>query len=249
MKIFLVTCLAVFILASFVNARAIDDLTIMTEQFPPYNFMENGKLQGSAIDLMALILKKINSQQTIKDIRILPWGRAYKDLQEKKNTMLFVMTRTRKRKNLFKWVGPISSSRNVLIAKKSRNIKINSDNDIKKYSVGAVRNDAGAQLVVARAGIEKEDIQIVTNAVQSIWMLEKDRIDLFAYDENVVKWLLKKEGLNQDEYESVHVLEQGHHYFAFNKETPDKLLRQIQAVLDEIKKQGGYDEFLNKYLR
>jgi len=251
-RILCLTCLTFLMFISFISvgdAQTIDDLILMTEEFPPYNFIEDGKLQGTSVDLMVLILEKMNSGQTRKDIRVLTWARSYKMVSEEKNTVLFVMTRTEERENLFKWVGPISTARNVLMAKKVKNIKISSADDVKKYKVGVVRDDAGEQLVIDRIGIKKEDLDITSRGELNIKKLNADRMSLIAYDENVAKWLIKKEGFNTEDFETVYVLQEGSHYFAFHKDTPDSLIMKIQSVLDEIKKEGEYDRILEKYLK
>ena len=36
-----------------------DSLILLSEEFPPYNYTENGELKGTSIDLMALILERM----------------------------------------------------------------------------------------------------------------------------------------------------------------------------------------------
>jgi polar amino acid transport system substrate-binding protein len=235
--------------AAISQAQNIDELYLMSEEFPPYNYKENGEIKGTSIDLMDQILRKLHSKQNKNNIHILPWARAYNYLLKKENTVLFVMTRTQNREKLFKWVGPISTARNVLIARKARHIKISSAEDIKKYAVGAVRNDAGAQLLISEAGIPEKKIYLVPSAIQSIKMLNLDRIDLFAFDENVTVWLIKKNHLNPEDYETVFILQKGFHYFAFHRNTSDLIIENFQKTLDEIKLQGDYDKILDRYLK
>ncbi|MBA4367566.1 MAG: amino acid ABC transporter substrate-binding protein [Desulfobacterium sp.] len=234
---------------SISQARNIDELYLMSEEFPPYNYTENGEIKGTSIDLMDRILQKLHSKQNKNNIHILPWARAYNYLLKRENTVLFAMTRTQNREKLFKWVGPISTARNVLIARKARQIKISSVEDIQKYIVGAVRNDAGAQLLISEAGIQEETISLVSSAIQSIKMLNLDRIDLFAFDENVTAWLIKKNRLNPEDFETVFILQEGLHYFAFHQNTPDLIIENFQKALDEIKTQGEYDKILDRYLK
>ena len=133
-----------FLMSSCLFAHSVDDLYIGTEDYPPYNLKENGKLQGISIDLMDLMLRKLDSRQTHDNISILPWARGYFYLKERKYTCLFSTFRTKKREKLFKWVGPISSTTISLIARKDKN---NSLSDIMKYQVGVVREDVGEQLI------------------------------------------------------------------------------------------------------
>ncbi len=89
-------------------AASVDDIIFMTEQYPPYNLEEDNKLQGIAVDTLALMLQRAGSKQTREDIEMLPWARGYKRVLSEPNTCLFSTTRTEERENLFKWVGPIA---------------------------------------------------------------------------------------------------------------------------------------------
>jgi polar amino acid transport system substrate-binding protein len=232
-------------------AESVDNLTIMTEIYPPYNFKEKGELKGISVDLMVLMLKKLNSKQTRKDILLWPWARGYRAVLNKKNTVLFSTTRTRERENHFMWVGPITSTTISIFARKEKKIKINSVQDIKKYRIGVVLDDIGEQLLVT-AGIPliKLDRMGGVNVIlQSIKKLDKDRIEVFSYEENAVKWQMKANGINLNEYEVVYTLKKGELYYAFHKDTPNSFLHKLQNALDEIKNEGEYQKILDKYLK
>ena len=124
MKFYKILILFTF-LTTYSFTQNFDNFTLMSEEYPPYNMLENNKPIGVSIDLLEAIFKKIDSKLTKKDIQFLPWARSYNIIQTKKNTMLFSMARTKQREKLFKWVGPIGSSVIALIARKDKNIKIN----------------------------------------------------------------------------------------------------------------------------
>lgn len=44
-----------------------------------------------------------------QEIRIYPWSRAYVTALEEENSAAFMTVRSKKRENLFKWVGPLAS--------------------------------------------------------------------------------------------------------------------------------------------
>jgi hypothetical protein len=70
---------------------------------------------------------------------------------------------------------------------------------------------------------------------RSINKLNFDRIDAWAYEKNVAFWEIKKNGFNSDDYQVVYNLFDGDLYYAFNIETPDELIFELQTALDEIK--------------
>jgi polar amino acid transport system substrate-binding protein len=245
-----------FILASLLllaglcqaEPAAADSLILLSEELPPYNYLENGVPKGISVDLMALMLERMNSTKTRKDIEMLPWSRAYKRVQAQENTVLFAMARTPEREALFKWVGPIATSNTALIARKKPQIKINSIEDAKKYSIGVVRDGVDEQLMVA-AGIPWQNLDVVAKPQQNILKLSRGRIDLMVHDEVVAQWMLRQKGLNPDDFEAVFVVVKCDYYFALNKKTPDALIQALQKSLDELKKAGRHQEILNRYLK
>jgi len=221
----------------------------MTENYPPYNFTQEGKVQGIAVDLMLLMLKRLNTTHTRSDIRILPWARAYKDLLEDTNTSLFSMTRTQKREKLFKWVGPISQTSISLIARKDNNILLRSTKEIQNYKIGVVRKDIGEQLLYT-LGIKEKQIES-TGGIDAlhklIKMLNRNRFDLLSYESEVVNWEMKKLGFELKDYEVVFNLSQAELFFAFHKETPDDIITLLQEALDDLKKEKIYETIIQKY--
>lgn len=234
----------VFLVSSLISAE-VDKIKIITENSPSSNMVIDGKLTGYGVDILEKMLQKVNSDKTRDDFEVLPWARGYSMVQKDPNTMLFAMLRTKQREKLFKWVGPIDNSIVALIAKKERKIKINSIEDMKKYSIGTVKDDV-AELAVKELGITSFDSISGTKAIEtSIKKLQRDRIDLFAYSYVIDTWKIK--GFNPKEYENVYTLKEDSLYYAFHKDTDQKILDQLQNALDSLKKQGIVKEIISKY--
>ena len=229
-------------------AASVDDIVFMTEQYPPYNFEENDKLQGIAVDTLALMLQKVESNQTRDDIKLLPWAHGYKRALSEPNTCLFSTTRIEEREHLFKWVGPIAPNNFGLIARKDKNIKVGSMDELKTFKIGTIRDDVAEQFLV-NAGVSLDDMERVAKTILNIKKLNFGRIDLWAYGEDVAMWELKAHGFNPADYESVYVLNRKDLYFAFHKDTPDSVIQKLQTAIDTLKTEGAYEQVLDRYLR
>lgn len=235
-------------LAAFPGAaRAQNALTVLTEEFPPYNFTENGQLRGISTDVLRLVLED-SGIRAGGEIQVLPWARAYSYAQAHRGALLFSVTRTREREALFKWVGPVAPNRNALIARKGRGIHLASAAEIFSYRIGAIRDDAGAQLLLAM-GYANRDLDVSPDALSNLLKLESGRIDLFAYPEAVFRWVAARNGRNPDDYETAFVLHEGHVYFALNKDTPDEAVARLQHSLDKLKAEGRVQAVIDSYLR
>jgi len=236
-----------------VSSSELNQLNYLTEQYPPYNYQqEDGVIQGIAVDVLTAASEHVDSPVSLDMIKVQPWPRAYRSALIKPDTVLFSTTRTQLREHIFQWAGPISSTRIVVLAKRKRNITINQTISLAQYRIGVIRDDVGEQLLL-ELGVPRDSMieSSVPDTLAS--QLVKDRIDLWAYEENVAKWWLKKGGYNTDEYEVVYVLREGELYFAFNLEVDQQMVSQLQKGLDAIKKtnqQGGvsrYQQILDKY--
>lgn len=229
-------------------AGTVDDLTLLTEAYPPFNFEENGELKGISIDLMVKMLEKAGSSLNRDNIKLLPWARGYEQVQAQENVALFAMTRSAHREQLFKWVGPISPTVIGLNAKKAQGVEINSFDDIRNYRVGVIREGISPQLLI-QGGIPKQSLQQVSTTLQNILKLERGRIDVWAYESNVASWEIKSKGLNPSDYEVVHVLQKGELWFAFNRQTPDSVIKSLQTAYEQLVNEGDYQRILDRYLK
>ncbi len=217
----------------FVVANDFSGLKFITEEYPPYNYTENGEPKGIAVDLLLNATKAAGSPVLKSDIEVTAWARGYNMALSGPNVVLFSTTRTEERENLFKWVGPIAEIRIVLIAKKSSGIKISDPKQINQ-TVGVVREDVGDQLVKA-AEIPDNMVNRTTKPEGVAKMLISDRVKMWAYPEVTAFSFLEAAGENPDDYEVVHVLKSSHLYFAFSKDVSDAMTQKLQSGIDSLK--------------
>jgi len=158
------------------------------------------------------------------------------------------MTYTKERAKLFKLVGPVIPSTNSIIAKKSSHLKINSVSDMNHLKIGVIREDIGDHLLkglkVKRRAIKREK-----NPQKMIAKLEKGRFDAIAYADDITFYNMKLMGIDSSKYETVYTLKEGAMYYAFHKDTDDRILHQLQKALDQLKKNGTVDSIASKYLQ
>ncbi|MFA7621682.1 MAG: transporter substrate-binding domain-containing protein [Aminobacteriaceae bacterium] len=237
---------AVFCLAATgAWALTVDDITYMTEDYPPMNMTgEDGVPTGLAVDVLAEIFTRMGSSKTAKDIQVLPWARSYNEVQNTPNTCLFSMTVTEERLPLFKWVGPVFVLSFDAVALKSKGIKVSSVEELANLKAGVIRDDQGDTLA-KEAGIK--EIERVPSNDQNIKKLNEGRIDVWIYSFGSARTLLEEMGFNPDDYESAWNLSKSDVSFAFHKDVDDELIAEMQKTLDEIKADGTYDEIMKKY--
>jgi len=220
---------------------------VMTEELPPFNYTEQDQVVGISSDLLVQMCKRAGVPVGRSDIQILPWARAYSNLQKDAQSVLFSMARTEEREKMFKWVGPIYQLEIGLIAAKKSAIRINSPEDLKKYRIGTVIDGAPEQLLV-KQGMELAKLDRLPNPENNVKKLEAGRIDLFSFNVPTALYLMKKQGMKLNDYEIVYSLKKAELYFAFSKDVPDATIKALQSALDALKKSGEYERTVARYL-
>lgn len=247
----IVSSIAIFSLAAEETPSA-KDLTYITHQFPPFNFQNDGRLQGTSIDLLEMVWDRMGENLNRGVIEFLPWTEGYQRTLNGKNTVLFATARLPEREQRFKWAGPIGSDTKVLLTKKDKNITIADSGDLKNYRIGVIKDDSAIQLLLNN-GARTEDLVVGISAKAIIEMLQNDSIDAWAYSETAGRWLIQDSGANASDYRAAYVLGKIEAYYAFNKETPDSLVQSFQQALDYMKgtmDQDGvsdYERILSRY--
>lgn len=209
------------------------ELNLLTENWKPYHYLENGVVQGQTVDLLVGILRKVGSRQGRDDIVVLPWARAYRQAQTEPNTLLFSTSRTPEREKLFKWAGPILKFESYFIGKKDRNFTIRTSEDLHRHKVGVVIDSASA-IYAKRHGIPEENTTFNSQGILNIRMLAAGRIDFIPIQWENFERLAIKAGVDPSDYEPVFLADTVRLNFAFSLDTPDWVVETFQAAFEDI---------------
>ncbi|MFV0350296.1 MAG: substrate-binding periplasmic protein [Halodesulfovibrio sp.] len=226
----------------------IDAITFMTEDYPPYNYYENGNLKGISVDILHSVLTRLGVEDSSRRIRILPWARGYKTVLETPNTCLFSMNRSPEREQLFQWVGPIAPNTIVVLARKDRHVTVSSGDDLNNYTIATIQDDIAHNMLLKHGYL---DNKIVKNpyATSIIEMLNRKRVDAWAYDETVARYFIRQAGYNPNDYERVFLLDSFDTYFAFNWDTDPQLVQKFRDAFNALKEEGKVEEIIHNYTK
>lgn len=220
-----------------------EDLTYMAEDYPPANYVENGELKGASVETLRLMWQKMGAPE--QPIRIVPWARGYRMIQTLERHVLFTMSRTEEREDLFKWVGPIFTARHVLIGLADANITLHSLEEAKQYRIGTIRDDIG-ETSLLNMGFDRENLDSVASLEQNIRKLLAGRVDFISQSESSVrKFLEMSPEYDPAQFKTYFVINEMGNYYAFHKATPDSLIRKFQKAFDSLEQERL--EILQKY--
>ena len=219
------------------------NFTIMAEDLPPFIYADasSHEPEGIAIKIVQHLAKQMKHSQ---DIEIASWNKAYNLIKDNDGYALFPVSRRPNREELFKWVGPLLKSTSYLYKRRDSNLQINSLEDARKVNaIGVVKNYAGHQLL-QKEGFD--NLVAVGHTKGVIRALAFKRADLIEVGDVFLPFRSKQAEVDYKILENTNVklLEQ-YQYLAFSKNTPDVVVLKWQKALDEMKKNGVYNQISN----
>jgi len=214
-------------------------LTILTEQYPPFNYIEDGELQGLSYELLALMLADLDQTELLDSIQLVPWSRGYQLVQHQPNTLLFSMVRTEQRENLVAWVGPILTNYAACIGKTELISEFTARpraESLRGKAVGVIRKDVVDQLVRADADFSQARIEVIDYPSQAVELLEHDRLDLWCYTKEAVQFYFNQKGVALSNYTTlVDLGPSGELYYSLHRDTEPVIVNTLQTALDRLK--------------
>lgn len=218
-------------LGSWGHAQAAEPITFYTEEYPPYNFInDQGEIDGISTRLLQEALASID-----RPVRFLlvPWARAFSEARLRPGNCVYSTARTAEREPMFQWVGPLVKTEWAAFALPERSIEATSLEELKGLRVGSFHEDA-ISIYVAKHGVEiinasrdSENLKRLTSGLIDVWVTGPDVAETVAGGAGV-------------RLEKLFTFRRSEIYLACHKSIPASFLEQLQARLTEVKEEGRY---------
>lgn len=231
------------ILVLIVPTIMANPLNIYTEEWSPISFSVDGKPDGLAVQVVQEIQKRIKNQDPIK---VVPWARGWKMLTEQPNTVLFTMTRTTEREQMFTMIGPVAIGTTNFYALKNSGIKITSLEDAKSAKAIGVYRASVEERILLEQGFT--NIAASSTPLLSAKQLIKHRIDLWCNANLTAPSILTEAGASIDDVESLFTISANHLYIAFSRGTANEVIEQWKNSLAAIKADGTFKTIYHAWL-
>lgn len=229
-----------------VPAYASERLYLYTENFPPYNMSSTGRAfehNASSIDGICTEMVKAILQATSLDyvIKLRNWDYGYNRALDKPNHGIYCTTFTEEREPLFKWVGPLTKNLWTIFAASGTSLQIDKLEDTRGMLYAGYRNDVMTKYLLERgykvSAMESDDINPKR--------LELGQVDLWIADRLAGPYFASQQDV--EGLEPVFSFNDTELYLAMNPGTSDEIMRQLNAGLEEIRRNGMYEAIETKY--
>lgn len=221
---------------------------VLTEEYPPYNYTDGGKLTGLSTQVVEAVLKELKLHG---EFQSMPWARAYETAHGTPGVLVYSIGRTPERDKLFKWVGVIAPTNYYLFGQPGRAYGIDSLEAAKKYRIATVNEDVGEQFLVAHGFVKGQNLQPSVKYELNYEKLKLGRVDLWIMNELTASYLARQAGDDPARtlarvYRIPELSGEGY-YMAFGKQTPDATVERFRQALQHLKRSGGYEQLQRKW--
>lgn len=225
------------------TATAGSRLQVVTEELPPYNMTQGGRITGMSTEVVQAVLKEAGLQGNIHSM---PWARAYDTALNGENVLIYSIARTPQRETLFKWVGVVAPTRWYLFARPDVGVPIRSLDDARRFQIATVNEDAGEQYLISKGFVVGKNLQSSNKYEFNYEKLKLGRVDLWIANEPNALYLMRQAG-DDPERQLVRVLElpelarDGGLHLAASRNTPDATVERLRKALETVRRNGTYE--------
>jgi len=219
-------------------------LQIITENFAPFNFIsEDGKITGQSTEIVQEILSRLNLEI---DIQLMPWNDGYELALSEPGVILFSTFRTAEREKLFQWVGPIGADEFLFYALEGSDLIIRNLEDAKTVTaIGVVQDDARHQFLKQN---NLTNLKLYPNDAECYKALESGDVVLVAGTCITMAQMARQAGVDPSDLKAVYSFKKSPLYIAFNKNISTDIVKQWQDALDEMKRDGIFEEINERWV-
>lgn len=231
-----IALLALCLLPAFASGQSI---RVVTEEYPPYNYAKDGDVQGVSTAVVRAVLAEAGIEAPIQ---LMPWARAYDLALHSENVLIYSITRTPAREDLFKWIGQVAPSAWFLYALRGREIPLKTLEDAKAYRIATVYQDVGEQFLLERGFDSKLNLQSSNRYAHNYEKLKLGRVDLWITNGVVAAYLVREAG--DDPAQQLKAALQLHElggeglYMAFSHTTSDAVVERFRRAFEALRRDG-----------
>jgi polar amino acid transport system substrate-binding protein len=232
-----------------INSYA-DELKLVTLEFPPYEYTENGEVKGTAVEVVKEAFKRMG--QPIK-INAYPWARAIKMIEDGEADAIFTAYKTPERE-LFADYSKENLMPQIVSLFVKKDSKIVFDGDLGKLSahkIGIVRSlSYGDKVDTALKNKVFANVEEVPEGPPNFLKLISSRVDIVPSNKYVALDILTKLKKTDEVKELAPEVQSIPSYIAFSKKKNlAKARDSFDETLKKMKSDGTYDKIISDYFK
>ena len=244
MKLSVSFCL-LLLLVPLSAPRAGDGLLVLTEEWAPYNYIQDGEVTGFSTEIVRAMMAEMGQAHRI---RVYPGARMTQVLDRESNVIAFSYFRTPAREDRYHWIGPLLQEAVYIYQRKGDEVTYASLADAMKAETIVV-SPKGSILRKLEALGFKNLRPIAKNGDQLRHVLGGRAELLGNFTPIGLSHYLKQIGESPGDLvpTGVRIMD-----FTLNiagsRDLPEALVARWRSALDAVRRSGAYDEVYQRYL-
>jgi len=229
-SIFVTLCL---IVSLFIPSAFAMKLTIMTEDLPPYGYLDkNNKVIGIATER---VNKMLTCAKIDADFFVVPWSRAFQYVKSHKNSIIYSMVRNKTREKDFFWLGKVAVTNDHIYKLKSRtDIKFSNIDEMKKYTIGVMEDDFIVTVLKKQGFTVNKNLFYYLDSKIKVKLLLNNRYDLIDENPEVVLFKIKQKAPGYDQLKKlIPLIKPTPLYAAMNVNSDEDLKKRLKSCMQQ----------------
>jgi polar amino acid transport system substrate-binding protein len=225
-------------------ARA-EQYQIVTEEWAPYNYQENGQLTGMNTEIVRAIMALTGDDF---EIVVLPSMRTTHMLQTRPKTIMYSMFRTAEREALYKWAGPLVEESIHPYQLANAPQPVTSLEQLLHAPRITTRHAGLVPKMLESMGFNNLD-KTATTSMQLYRMLLADRTDIIVGDTDAgVAYYSRRLNIAPGTLRRIPLeLYRASLYIAFSRDSDDKLVARWASALEQLRHSGELARIQRRY--
>ncbi len=239
MRLFL--CLV--LMAGLIHSNpAAAELLVLTEEWAPYNYTQDGKITGSSTRIVEMTLARAGIDY---EIRVGIWSGIIEKARSQPDVLIYSIGRNAERERYFHWIGPIISLHPKLYSLAGRDdIKLSKLEDVRGYRLGLHKGSYMHDYFDAHG---LSGYEVVDRFDLNLRKLLAGRVDLIPGEEGTLEHLLARDGIPAASISPRFDLNQSYEfYMALNRKSSPELVGRIQRAFNELQRSGAFESNRSK---
>ena len=241
MKKVMIVLSAIAVLSGLLWAEA-PKLRILTENYPPLSYIEDGVITGYGADVVSAIQRQLGTEFPVE---LHMWDKAYEMALSEPNVLLFTMERTKEREGLFQFVGPLGANTAWFYVPFGSKLEIKDLDAARKLKSIATTTNWFTEQELIRLGFK--NLVSVADPIETIHMLLKGKADASVYTDITLPQLAKEAGIAPKELKPVLELMRSEYYLAFSAKTEPEIVKAWTEAFRKLEESGELKALKNRW--
>lgn len=211
------------------------------DNFPPYNFIDNGRVVGLDAEIVAAVVKQAGAEA---DFEPQPWSRVQDMLARGEVDAAFQFVGRPDRFEKYFMIGPHRMGYTVFAARSGSAIPVQDVNALRGYRIGAIRGYTYGPAFDQATQLTKDTT--AGDNLQLVRMLAAGRVDLIIGDRETLMHFARQAALQAQIQVLQPALSQVPRYIAVPRSKP-AIAARLEKALTELRRDGGLEQILKRW--